>query len=133
MKIDKRKALTACEDSLKLFSYAAEKRSLRKHTFAFEIAAGRYLKDKFWMWYHAMKRLTPEIFNDWIALEDVEFLSFEAVIDLIRMNATLALHEYVPVFIYVSSAWRKNTRLEHKEIALLVSRNCNRSESRIHL
>ncbi len=49
------------------------------------------------MWHHAMKRLVPENYISYSLLVDVEYPSADAIIDLARLNATLIIHEYVPI------------------------------------
>ena len=55
-----------------------------------------FLADRFCFWHHAMRKLVPEIYTDYL-LRQLEFESFESIIEIIVLNAALIRHEYVPV------------------------------------
>ena len=55
-----------------------------------------FLADRFCFWHHAMRKLVPKIYTDYL-LREVEFESFESIIEIIVLNAALIRHEYAPV------------------------------------
>jgi hypothetical protein len=56
-----------------------------------------FLQNRFSMWHHAMKKLTPDIYFSYGLFENAEFKSFEPIIDLAMVNAGITLNDYVPV------------------------------------
>lgn len=53
-----------------------------------------FLRGKFDVWHHAMKRLTPNIYYDFYLWEDITVTSWSALLELIALNAKMVLHDY---------------------------------------
>lgn len=56
----------------------------------------RFLFERFCFWHHAMRKLVPEIYTNYL-IRETEFESIESIIEIIALNAALIRHEYVPV------------------------------------
>ena len=56
----------------------------------------QFLSERFCFWHHAMRKLVPEIYTNYL-FDEVEFESFESIIEIIVLNAALIRHEYTPV------------------------------------
>lgn len=63
-----------------------------------EMAAYIYLKDKFCMWHHAMRGLTPEFYIYPSVVHEGHFTTIDAIINLIAVNSCIICNEYVPIF-----------------------------------
>lgn len=53
-----------------------------------------FLRKKFALWHHAMKRLTPDIYYDFYLWEDIEIHSWRSLMELIALNAKMVLQDY---------------------------------------
>ncbi|MBS5480311.1 MAG: hypothetical protein KHX46_04115 [Clostridiales bacterium] len=72
-------------------------RGITQYLYPLCTAASQFLSERYYLWHHAMKRLVPEVFINHALYSETEFRSFNAVIELVRLNAALLLHEYVPI------------------------------------
>ena len=61
-----------------------------------------FLHKKFEMWHHAMKRLTPEIYYGFNICHGVKIETWEALVEMIALNAKMVLQDYQLV---VYSSW----------------------------
>ncbi len=73
-----------------------------------------FLAERFCFWHHAMRKLVPEIYTDYLVRE-LEFESFESIIEIIVLNAALIRHEYVPV---LYSSLKKGERWHEYSVRL---------------
>ena len=53
-----------------------------------------FLREKFDLWHHSMKRLTPDIYYDFYLWDDVTITSWRALMELIALNAKMVLQDY---------------------------------------
>ena len=56
----------------------------------------RFLSKRFWFWHHAMRKLVPEIYTNYL-IREADLESIESIIEIIVLIASLIRHEYVPV------------------------------------
>ena len=69
---------------------------LRKRLYQICRVTQRFLSERFCFWHHAMRKLVPEIYTNYL-IDDVEFEFLESIIEVIVLNAALIRHEYTPV------------------------------------
>lgn len=62
---------------------------VRRYADMLHIAACQFLKDRYYLWHHAMKRLVPEIMIPQSILENIVCKDAEPVMGLIQMNTVL--------------------------------------------
>ena len=55
-----------------------------------------FLSERFYFWHHAMRKLVPEIYTDYL-IKDADFESVESIIEIIVLNIALIKYEYAPV------------------------------------
>lgn len=60
--------------------------SVRRYASRLHIAACEFLKDRYYLWHHAMKRLVPEIMTPLSVLDTIVCNDAEPVMGLIQMN-----------------------------------------------
>ena len=63
-----------------------------------EKAAYIYLKDKFYIWHHAMRGLTPELYIHPSVIWGGHFTPVDDIINLIAVNSYIICNEYIPIF-----------------------------------
>jgi hypothetical protein len=66
--------------------------------FNIETESYAYLKDKFCMWHHAMRELTPEFYIYPSVIMEGNFTTIDTIINLIAVNSYMICNEYVPIF-----------------------------------
>ncbi|MCM1295350.1 MAG: hypothetical protein NC311_07385 [Muribaculaceae bacterium] len=53
-----------------------------------------FLRERFYIWHHAMKRLTPDIYYGYHICDGIKIKSWQALIELIALNAKMVLQDY---------------------------------------
>ena len=65
-----------------------------KYASILEIAAWGFLKDRYQMWHHAMKKLVPEIMIPYNILDNLTCTGVDVVMELIQLNTLLIKNNY---------------------------------------
>jgi|LSQX01.2.fsa_nt_gb hypothetical protein len=70
-----------------------------RHAFAHVIQneAYGYLSEHYYMWHHAMRKLTPNIYFHYGLFENIELKSFEPFVEIAMANAAMVLNDYTAV------------------------------------
>lgn len=63
--------------------------SIRRYSNTLYMAACEFLKDYYYLWHHAMKKLVPEIMSPQSVLENIVCKDAEPIMGLIQMNTVL--------------------------------------------
>lgn len=61
---------------------------------ALHMAACEFLKDRYYLWHHAMRRLVPEIMIPWTVLDSIVCENAETVMGIIQLNTVLLKSTY---------------------------------------
>lgn len=54
----------------------------------------RFLRERFYIWHHAMKQLTPRIYYGYYFCDGIKIESWQALIELIALNTKMVLQDY---------------------------------------
>ena len=94
------------------------KKFKEKYPYLFHIGltCESFLRGKFELWHHAMKKLTPEIYYGFYMCEGVKIETWEALVELIALNAKMVLQDYQMVLY---------TSLKGEEVPVYIEETCN--------
>ena len=66
----------------------------KNYLFWLEEKCESFLRERFYIWHHAMKRLTPDIYYGYNICDGIKIETLQALIELIALNAKMVLQDY---------------------------------------